>query len=151
MMTFNIVTPFVLFTSVSTSEQKHQPFASAAAPPKKRKRTSVARPSEPSEAPEVVSAVSTPQPSTSDADMLSFLNLVPRPSATISPDELPVCSGVAPGPQPSTAPLPDDGPLMIHNRSVEEYQRLYHEVVDPMLRCVGVRIIFQSDHHDLLP
>ncbi|KAL7399578.1 hypothetical protein ABVT39_026923 [Epinephelus coioides] len=81
---------------VPTSEPKHQPSASAANTPQKRKRASVA--------------------------------------PTISPADLPVCSDVAPSPQPSTAPLCDDGPLMIHNRSVEEYQRIYHEVVDDMLR-----------------
>nr|XP_033499280.1 uncharacterized protein C22orf31-like isoform X1 [Epinephelus lanceolatus] len=61
--------------------------------------------------------------------MASVLNLVPRPSATISS-----CSSVAPSSQPSTAPLPDDGPLLIHNSTVEEYQCIYHEVVDDMLR-----------------
>nr|XP_033484512.1 uncharacterized protein LOC117258117 [Epinephelus lanceolatus] len=116
---------------VPTSEPKHQPSASAANTPQKRKWASVARPSE---APQVVNSVPTPEPSTSADNMLSLLNLVPRPSATISPADLPVCSDVAPSPQPSTAPLCDDGPLMIHNHSVEEYQRIYHEVVDDMLR-----------------
>ncbi|XP_049437213.1 uncharacterized protein LOC125891766 [Epinephelus fuscoguttatus] len=116
---------------VPTSELKHQPSALAANAPQKRKRTSVASPSE---TPQGVNSFPTPEPFTSADDMLSLLNLVPRPSATISPADLPVCSDVAPSPQPSTAPLCDDGPLMIHNRPVEEYQRIYHKVVDDMLR-----------------
>ena len=116
-----------------TSKPKHQPSASAAKAPQKRKRTSGAHPFE---NPQVVNSVPTPEPSTSADGMLSLLNLVRKPSATISPADLPVCSDVAPSPQPSTAPLCDDGPLRIHNRSVEEYQRIYHEVVDDMLRCV---------------
>lgn len=40
--------------------------------------------------------------------------------------------------QPFTAPPQHDGTLTVHNRSVEEYQQIYHSVVDDMLRygCV---------------
>ncbi|KAA8589713.1 hypothetical protein FQN60_013078, partial [Etheostoma spectabile] len=54
--------------------------------------------------------------------------------ATISPADLPVAYPAAPSLQLSSAPLHHDEPLKIHNRSVEEYQQLYHEVVDDMLR-----------------
>ena len=94
----------------------------------------MARPSKPSaEPPEVLAP--TPEPSSPAADIPGLLNLVPR--SAIPPADLPVVSNVAPGsPRPSTAPLRDDGPLKIHNRSVEEYQQIYHEVVDDMLRRV---------------
>ncbi|KAI3358458.1 hypothetical protein L3Q82_014891, partial [Scortum barcoo] len=35
--------------------------------------------------------------------------------------------------------LTSDSPLRIHNRSVEEYQRIYHEVVDEMLTYLQER------------
>ncbi|XP_049453090.1 uncharacterized protein C22orf31-like [Epinephelus fuscoguttatus] len=116
---------------VPTSGPDHQHSAGPAGKhPQKRKRTSVARPpSEPLEAPEVVTSVATPEPSTSAANTASVLNLVPRPSATISS-----CSSVAPSSQP------DDGPLLIHNRTVEAYQCIYHEVVDDMLRDLDGRL-----------
>ncbi|KAI4786076.1 hypothetical protein KUCAC02_037364, partial [Chaenocephalus aceratus] len=38
-----------------------------------------------------------------------------------------------PAPVTSTAPLHLEDPIRIHNRSVEEYQLIYHEVVDNML------------------
>ncbi|KAM7385116.1 hypothetical protein PAMP_001213 [Pampus punctatissimus] len=93
------------------SNQEHQHSAAPAKPPQKRKRTSVAPPREPSaERPEI-------------------------PESAIPPADLPAVSNVAPCSSRSpTAPLQDDGPLMIHNRSVEEYQQLYHEVVDDMLK-----------------
>ncbi|KAL3054844.1 hypothetical protein OYC64_017721 [Pagothenia borchgrevinki] len=50
------------------------------------------------------------------------------------PADLPPVSNVAPSPRTSTAPLHLDNPIRIHNRSVEEYQLIYHEVVDNMLR-----------------
>ncbi|KAI3358421.1 hypothetical protein L3Q82_014849, partial [Scortum barcoo] len=53
--------------------------------------------------------------------------------ATIPPEDLPAASNVAHSPPPSPAPPRPDSPLRIHNRSVEEYQRIYHEVVDDML------------------
>ncbi len=37
-----------------------------------------------------------------------------------------------------SSPPHHDGPLTIHNRSVEEYQQIYHEVVDEMLKYVCV-------------
>ncbi|XP_034536129.1 uncharacterized protein LOC117810408 [Notolabrus celidotus] len=92
-------------------DEQQQHSAPSARPPKKRKRTSVAPPSRASAEP-----------------------LVPRPRSPIPPDELPVVSGVAPSPWPSTSPLQPDSDLRIHNRSVEEYQRIYHEVVDDMLK-----------------
>ncbi|KAK1899773.1 Bifunctional aspartokinase/homoserine dehydrogenase [Dissostichus eleginoides] len=42
---------------------------------------------------------------------------------------LPPVATVAPSPQTSTAPLHHDAPVNIHNRSVEEFQRIYHGVV----------------------
>ncbi|KAI9542044.1 hypothetical protein NQZ68_025178 [Dissostichus eleginoides] len=56
------------------------------------------------------------------------------------PADLPPVSNVAPGPQTSTAPLHLDNPIRIHNRSVEEYQLIYHEVVDNMLRFPNGRL-----------
>ncbi|XP_005454366.3 uncharacterized protein C22orf31 [Oreochromis niloticus] len=67
--------------------------------------------------------------STSDAD-----DTLTRPSATIPDAELPPVSNTAPNLQPSTVAPRPDSPLKIHNRSVEEYQQVYHEVVDDMLR-----------------
>ncbi|XP_017282909.1 uncharacterized protein LOC108242542 [Kryptolebias marmoratus] len=87
-------------------------------PPRKRQRTEAARPT---------SQPSTLQPSSAHP-------LVSRPPSTISPADLPAVCLVAPGPQPSTAALQEDTPLKIHNLSVEEYQKVYHEVVDGMLR-----------------
>ncbi|XP_042075826.1 uncharacterized protein LOC121814368 isoform X2 [Haplochromis burtoni] len=57
-----------------------------------------------------------------------------RPSATIPDSELPPVSNTAHNLRPSTVAPRPDSPLMIHNRSVEEYQQVYHEVVDDMLR-----------------
>lgn len=102
----------------------HQPSAPTAGRPQKRKRTSVTPVSRPSA--EVLDQVPTPQP--------SLVNLVPRLQSTIPPAELPVVSSVAPSSQPFTAPLQHGGPMTIHNRSVEEYQQIYHSVVDDMLR-----------------
>lgn len=104
----------------------HQPSAPTAGRPQKRKRTSVTPVSRPSAEQEVLDQVPTPQP--------SLVNLVPRLQSTIPPAELPVVSSVAPSSQPFTAPLQHDGPMTIHNRSVEEYQQIYHSVVDDMLR-----------------
>nr|XP_029134026.1 uncharacterized protein LOC114920470 [Labrus bergylta] len=80
-------------------------------PAQKRKRTSAAR------------------PSTSSAE-----HLVPRPRSPIPPADLPLVSDEAPGPRPSTAPLQPDGDLNIYNRPVEEFQLIYHAVVDDMLK-----------------
>lgn len=79
-------------------------------------------------------ASSSPQPSTADADQV-----VSKPSATIPPEDLPAVSCVALHLQPSTAPLQDDGPVTIHNRSVEEYQGIYSELVEDMLRSVSIK------------
>nr|XP_029133606.1 uncharacterized protein LOC114920388 [Labrus bergylta] len=80
-------------------------------PAQKRKRTSAAR------------------PSTSSAD-----HLVQRPRSPIPPADLPLVSDEAPGPRPSTPPLQPDGDLNIYNRPVEEFQLIYHAVVDDMLK-----------------
>ncbi|KAI9542047.1 hypothetical protein NQZ68_025181 [Dissostichus eleginoides] len=56
------------------------------------------------------------------------------------PADLPPASNVAPSPRTSTAPLHLDNPIRIHNRSVEEYQLIYHEVVDNMLRFPNGRL-----------
>ncbi|KAJ4918643.1 hypothetical protein JOQ06_005118 [Pogonophryne albipinna] len=60
-----------------------------------------------------------------------------RPAASA---DLPPVSNVAPGPRTSTAPLHLKDPIRIHNRSVEEYQLIYHEVVDNMLRFPDGRL-----------
>lgn len=77
---------------------------------------------------------STPQASTSDAD-----DTFTRPSATIPDSELPPVSNTAHNLRPSTVAPRPDSPLKIHNRSVEEYQQVYHEVVDDMLRSVWIK------------
>ncbi|CAK6962362.1 uncharacterized protein LOC121911531 isoform X2 [Scomber scombrus] len=80
-----------------------------------------------------------PRPSSPAAKIPGLLNLVPR--SAIPPTDLPVVSTVAPcSPWLSNAPLQDDGPLKIHNRSVEEYRQIYHEVVDAMLRYKNGRL-----------
>ncbi|KAJ4937066.1 hypothetical protein JOQ06_001650, partial [Pogonophryne albipinna] len=56
------------------------------------------------------------------------------------PADLPPVSNVASSPRTSTAPLHLEDPIRIHNRSVEEYQLIYHEVVDNMLRFPGGRL-----------
>ncbi|KAF3858569.1 hypothetical protein F7725_011770 [Dissostichus mawsoni] len=56
------------------------------------------------------------------------------------PADLPPVSNVARGPETSTAPLHLDNPIRIHNRSIEEYQLIYHEVVDNMLRFPNGRL-----------
>ncbi|XP_026021429.1 uncharacterized protein C22orf31 [Astatotilapia calliptera] len=61
----------------------------------------------------------------------------PVPPSAISHDDLPVAKKLPPRPEPcSTDHQPtssSDSPLKIHNLSVEDYQRVYHEVVDSML------------------
>ncbi len=79
-----------------------------------------------------------------------MLNLVPRPQSTFPPADLPVFSSVAPSPQPFTAPLHHDGPLTIHNHSVEEYQKLYHEVVDDMGKSLLLTSLQSDNYHILL-
>lgn len=107
----------------------------------------MARPSKPAETPEVLNRV--PSPCTTALDSPVSLCFLPKPRATILPRDLPVASSVAPGPRPSSTPLHLDGPL-IHNRSVEEYQQIYHQVVDDMLRFVlskiDLMIITFSNH-----
>ena len=92
---------------------------------------------------------SSPQPSTADVD-----RLVPRTFASIDPEDLPAVSPVSLNLQPSTAPLQDDGPVKIHNCSVEEYQRIYTEVVEDMLRSVSINsqdfFILMVDHCDVM-
>ncbi|XP_031174371.1 uncharacterized protein LOC116063516 isoform X2 [Sander lucioperca] len=112
---------------VPNVKRKRQHSTTAAELPRKRKRTSMAHPSKASAVnpaagePKVLDWDATPQPSTSAADIPELLNLVPKPRTTTPPADLP-------------APLHHDSPLKIHNRSVEEYQQIYHEVVDDMLK-----------------
>ncbi|XP_034713253.1 uncharacterized protein C22orf31-like [Etheostoma cragini] len=104
--------------------------------PQKRKRTSVARPPKPSAenpASEVSNSGPAPQPSTPAVEIAGLSDLVQQLEANILPADLPVASTAAPILQLSSAPLHHDEPLKIHNRSVEEYQQLYHEVVDDLL------------------
>ena len=91
-------------------------------PPRKRKRSSVCRPSAPS------------------AHGPAKSILVPAPPSSIPPADLPVASNFPPGPpanQPSSTAVNE--PVKIHNCSVEDYQRVYHEVVDDLLRYVWVK------------
>ncbi|KAI3358457.1 hypothetical protein L3Q82_014890, partial [Scortum barcoo] len=112
--------------------QQHSATATERA--KKRKRTSVSPPAKPAVGPpEGPNRAPSPQPCTSAAAFAGLLNLAPKLQATIPPEDLPAASNVAHSPPPSPAPPRPDSPLRIHNRSVEEYQRIYHEVVDEML------------------
>ncbi|GLD49358.1 uncharacterized protein AKAME5_000316300, partial [Lates japonicus] len=105
----------------STPQPQHS--ATTSRLPQKRKRSSEPRPSAlPTEAP-------------------GKLDPVPRPVSPISPADLPPVSTLPPRPQPSTADnqltstaVRPGSPLRIYNRSVEDYQKLYHDVVDDMLR-----------------
>lgn len=112
-----------------------QQYAATAKLPQKRKRRSAPSPNKPS------------------AEHPKKLNLVSRPLSNIPPAELPVVSDVLPSPrtstadnQPSSTAVNNDSPLRIHNYSVEDYQQIYHEVVDDMLRyvCVFASIRSQS-------
>ncbi|CAJ1066570.1 uncharacterized protein LOC117812951 isoform X4 [Xyrichtys novacula] len=94
---------------------------------KKRKRTSEVHASN-------SSAELTCDPAPQHSDLHDAVpHLVQGPQLSIPPSELPQVSTVVPSFQPSTAPPLDDGPLMIHHLSAEEYQQLYHIVVDDML------------------
>lgn len=66
------------------------------------------------------------------------------PPSAISHDDLPVSKKLPPRPEPcSTDHQPtssSDSPLKIHNLSVEDYQRVYHEVVDSMLTYVCLQM-----------
>lgn len=77
-------------------------------------------------------------PSKPSAELLEVLDVVPIPRSSIPDADLPVVLNRAPSLQPTTAPQQHDGTLRIHNRSVEEYQQLYHEVVDDMLKYVYI-------------
>nr|XP_040028026.1 uncharacterized protein LOC120816476 isoform X2 [Gasterosteus aculeatus aculeatus] len=119
-----------------TLKRKRRPSAAPGDLHQKRRRTSGARPLP--DHPEVLDCVPAVQPS-SAGDHSGSLDLVRKPGATIPPADLPRVSCVAPSLQPSTAPL-HDGPLNIFNLPVEEYQQLYHEVVDEMLRFKSGRL-----------
>ncbi|XP_056236548.1 uncharacterized protein LOC130172130 [Seriola aureovittata] len=106
-----------------------QHSATAASLPQKRKRTPVPGPSRPS------------------AEPLGEMNLAKRLRSAISPADLPAVSGVTPRPrafnadnQQSSADVNKDVPVKIHHHSVEEYQRIYHEVVDDMLKYKSGRV-----------
>ncbi|XP_044038308.1 uncharacterized protein LOC122869400 isoform X2 [Siniperca chuatsi] len=119
---------------VLNSTPRPQHSAATANLPQKRKRSSVPRPPKPS------------------AEHPGKMSLVQRPLSTIPPADLPVVSNVPPSPRPpsprpssatsqlSSTDVNHDGPLTIHNRSVEEYQKIYHEVVDDMLRYKNGRL-----------
>ncbi|KAK2903794.1 hypothetical protein Q8A73_010451 [Channa argus] len=65
----------------------------------------------------------------------------PRPPSTNPHAELPVLPTVSPSSQPSTALVQhNNGPLKIHNHSVEEYQDIYHEVEDDMVKYNSGRV-----------
>ncbi|XP_073338523.1 uncharacterized protein [Pagrus major] len=135
----NIKSPCCRDDQVLNVNPKLQHSARTASLPQKRKRTSAARPSKPSaKHPEVLNQVPT-HPSSTTAGGSPGLNLVPRSRSTIPPADLPVVSNVAPSTIPSTAPLQHGSPLKIHNLPVEEYQQVYHEVADPMLRFACVK------------
>ncbi|XP_030290221.1 uncharacterized protein LOC115591940 isoform X2 [Sparus aurata] len=92
---------------------------------RKRKRSSASRPSTPS------------------AHGPGKRSFGPAPPSTIPPADLPVVSNVPPGPpanQPSSTGVNRSGPVKIHNCSVEDYQRVYHEVVDGLLRYQSGRV-----------
>ncbi|XP_036971390.1 uncharacterized protein LOC119029002 [Acanthopagrus latus] len=102
-----------------------QHSATTAKLPRKRKRRSASRPSTPS------------------ARGPGKRSLVPAPPSTIPPADLPVAPNVPPGPpanQPSSTDVNHAGPVKIHNCSVEDYQRVYHEVVDDLLRYQSGRV-----------
>lgn len=66
------------------------------------------------------------------------------PPSAISHDDLPVSKKLPPRPEPcSTDHQPtssSDSTLKIYNFSVEDYQRVYHEVVDSMLTYVCLQM-----------
>ncbi|CAJ1067121.1 uncharacterized protein LOC117812951 isoform X1 [Xyrichtys novacula] len=109
---------------VTSKGSEHHHAAPAAR--QKRKRAPAARPSAENHPAELTQNPA-PQHSTSDAVAPP---LVQRPQSMIPPTELP---SAVPGRQPSTAPVQNNGPLMIHHYSVQEYQQLFHSVVDDML------------------
>ncbi|GLD45951.1 uncharacterized protein AKAME5_000039000 [Lates japonicus] len=83
---------------------------------------------------------SEPCPSAPPAEAPGKLDPVQRPRSPISPADLPPVSTLPPSPLPSTADtqptstsVHPSSPLRIHNHSVEDYQKIYHEVVDDML------------------
>ncbi|XP_050925200.1 uncharacterized protein LOC108879674 [Lates calcarifer] len=110
----------------STPQPQHS--ASTSRLPQKRKRSSK------------------PCPSAPPTEASGKLDPVPRPVSPISPADLPAVSTLPPRPQPSTADnqltstaVCPDSPLRIHNRSVEDYQKIYCDVVEDMLRYVCVK------------
>lgn len=120
-----------LKTRGGKNSQNHRP-APEAGSSRKRKRTSVVHPP-------------APQQPSRDVPTVTLKKRDPH-----SPEELPVCSSL-PRPQTSTASVLEDIPLRIHHHSVEEYQSLYHHVVDgmckfqsgrerPYSRALGLRI-----------
>ncbi|CAJ1057946.1 uncharacterized protein LOC117812951 isoform X4 [Xyrichtys novacula] len=112
-------------------DSQHHHSAPAGGQSKKRKRTSVVRTSG------STGLTHDPAPQHSHAKVADP-PLVLRPQSTIPPSELPKVSPVVHPFQPPTTPPLDDGPLIIHHQSVEEYQQLYHAVVDDMLRYKNV-------------
>ncbi|KAI3366934.1 hypothetical protein L3Q82_009581, partial [Scortum barcoo] len=84
--------------------------------------------------PQVPDLTQTPEP--------SIVQVIPKPEESTSSPDLPQTQvqEVTPAPQASSSGLRSVGvpqseaPLMIHGYSVEEYQKIYHSVVDEMLR-----------------
>ncbi len=97
--------------------------AAATKPPQKRKRSSESRPSKPSHSP-------------------GERNLLRWSESAIPPADLPEVSHDAPSRQQPSSTAEQlnatagnqDGPLKIHELTVEEYQHVYREEVDAMLR-----------------
>ncbi|CAG5887927.1 unnamed protein product [Menidia menidia] len=104
----------VVFNQVTDVQRKRKRSSSGSKPPKNKVHDQ-----------DVVSLP--PEPP------LEALDLVPRPSATIDPEDLPAVRPMPVSFRSSETPPQDDSPLMIHNHTVEEYQKIYHEVVDNML------------------
>ncbi|CAJ1066112.1 uncharacterized protein LOC117812951 isoform X1 [Xyrichtys novacula] len=97
--------------SVFSEDSQHHYSAPAGSQSKKRKRTSVVRTSD------STGLTQDPAPQHSHAQVADP-PLVQRTQSTIPPSELPEVSPVVHPFQPSTAPLLDDGPLIIHHRSM---------------------------------
>ncbi|CAJ1078201.1 uncharacterized protein LOC117812951 isoform X1 [Xyrichtys novacula] len=110
------------------ADSQHHHSACAGSQPKKRKRTSAVRTSD------SAGLTKDPAPQQSQVHIAADPPLVPRPQPTTEPSELPQVFPVVHHSQPPTTPQLDDGPLIIHHQSVEEYQQHYHAVVDDMLQ-----------------
>ncbi|XP_047184048.1 uncharacterized protein LOC118288725 isoform X2 [Scophthalmus maximus] len=91
------------------------------------------------------------RPSTPTAPSAVKAFVFQRSRSPVPAADLPVASRRPPSAEDQltcTAVNPDE-PLLVHKHSVEEYQQIYHEAVDDVLRCVRVKYHppFQSDLH----